>query len=280
MKTLLTKKTIIIASASVIVAIITIISVNVFNSPGPVTGVANAVTRPVRALASTVANIFETIYASIYKFESLMNDYEEVMRRIVEYEANVRDATEIAEENIRLREMLDFRQRHPDYDHEMVQLKNWGSDNWSSSFEIDMGYMNSAIEVGYGVATEYGVLIGQVAEVRATTSIVITILDTTFSAAAVVGEGSGGATVKGDFMFMRNGLLVLDHIDDDLIVIPGAYVATSGLGGVFPAGLIVGEIVEVSRHTSGIGRYATVKPVREIDTISTVFVITNFERAG
>jgi rod shape-determining protein MreC len=70
---------------------------------------------------------------------------------------------------------------------------------------------------------------------------------------------------------------MLDHIDDDQIVLPGDTVVTSGVGEVFPAGLIVGEVIEVLRHNTGVGRYATVRPTRVIDAISEVFIITGFE---
>jgi len=276
MKTLLTRKTIIIAMASVLIALVTIFSVNVLGNSGPVTGFANIVTTPVRALASNVARMFESIYASIYRYESLNASYQELLQTFAEREHATADAFELLEENRRLREQLGFRERHPGYETEMAGLLNWGSDNWSSSFVIDIGYANSIIKPGFAVATEEGVLIGQVLEVSAYDSIVITMLDTKFSAGARVGDSRGIATVKGDFMFMRSGLMVLDHIGDDMIVLPGAMVSTSGQG-VFPSGLIVGRIVEVYRHSSGISRYATVRPLLEIDTISTVFVITDFE---
>jgi len=76
---------------------------------------------------------------------------------------------------------------------------------------------------------------------------------------------------------MRSGLLTLDNINEDLIVRRGDLVITSGQGGVFPPGLIVGEIDDIFRHTSGIGRFATVKPTYDISTVSTVFIILDFE---
>jgi len=164
----------------------------------------------------------------------------------------------------------------------MATITGWNSDNWSSSFTINRGYMNSDIAPGNGVATEYGVLIGQVVEVEATESTVITVLDTTFSAAVFVGgdtEGTsdGTATAKGDFTFMRSGLLILDFIDDDLIVLTGSTVVTSGHGAFFPPGLTVGDVVDVDTHSSGIGRYATIRPLWNRDTLQTVFVIYDFE---
>jgi len=283
MKALLTRRSIIIASAALLLALIAIISVNVFNSAGPVTGFANTVTRPVRALASTVAGTFGEIYSAIYRYQELERRNDELQRLIVKYERDFSESDAIAAENDRLRELLEFRERYGDYVHEMATLVSWNSDNWSHSFIINKGYTNSKIARGMGVATEDGALIGQVFEVGAVQSTVITILDTRFSAAAFVGRGDGGdevessMTAKGNFTYMRSGLLTLDSIDDDLIVRAGDMVSTSGIGSVFPAGLVVGEVDDVFRHTSGIGRYATVIPMRDINRVSTVFVITEFE---
>jgi len=282
MKALITRRSIIIMSAAFIIALIAIISVNVFTSSGPVSGFANTVTRPVRTLASTVARTFETIFSAIYRYQELENRNEELLRTIARLEANSREAEALAEENERLRAMLEFRELRGGYTSIMATLVSWNADNWSKSFVINRGYTNSDIARGMPVATEYGVLIGQVSEVGANTSTVITVLDTTFSAAVFIGgdgsdDSDGTATVKGDFVHMRNNLLILDHIDDDLVVNPDAIIVTSGLGGVFPNGLVVGEVERVFNHTSGIGRYATVRPLRDIDTVNNVFIITDFE---
>ena len=278
MKALLTKNTLIIASVAVLIAIITIVSINVFNSTGPVTGLANTVTRPVRALASTVTRTFERIYASIYRYDNLMAEYERVLVENAEIRNTYRESTALAEENQQLRVQLGFRERSPGYEWESATFQTWSGSNWSHSFTINRGHSNSSIARGQAVVTEYGVLIGQVTDVGATTSTVATVLDTTFSAGAYIGfDRDSKATVRGDFSLMRSGLIMLDHIDDDIIILPGDSVETSGIGGTFPPGLIVGEVLEVQRHSTGVGRYATVRPSRVIDSLTMVFIITGFE---
>ena len=300
MKTLITKRSVLIASIAFLLALITLVSVNVFQSVGPVTGFANTVTRPVRTLASSVAQIFESIFSSIYRYDALLAENENLLVMIAQYELNLKESEELAEDNARLRQLLAFRERHAGYEHVQATFISWGADNWSSTFIINKGYLNSEIERGMPIATEYGMLLGQVFEVGPTTSTVITILDTTFSAAAsvtayiedediedvdgtvtyrgIIDESDSSVTAKGNFTYMSSRLLTLDNIHDDLIVRPGDRVITSGHGGFFPKGLIIGRVEEVFRHTSGIGRFATVKPLREIDTIgSTVFIITDFE---
>ena len=281
MKALVTRRSIVIASTALLIALVAIISVNVFNSAGPVTGLANTITRPVRALVSTVARTFGTIYSSIYRYEDLERRYEEILRENVRLHANFRDAAVLAEENDRLRDLLELRERHGGHDYEPAVFQSWNSDNWSHSFVINRGYSNANISRGMPVITEYGVLIGQVTEVSATQSIVITVLDTTFSVAVFIGGDSpdnsdGTATAKGDFTQMRQGFMILDYIDDDLSILPGAEVVTSGYGGIFPSGLSVGKVVRVYNHASGIGRYAIVEPTRDLSTIQDIWVITEF----
>ena len=280
MRVLLKRRAIIIASTSVLIAIITIVSVNLFNTSGPVTGIVNVISNPLRTLASTVASTFEGIYNSVYGYERLMAQYETALRRIVELERDQREAIELAEENNRLRTLLGFRERHAEYIDEPATVVDWSSSNWVSSFTINRGFANSSVKEGNAVVTEYGVVIGQVTSVEATTSTVITVLDTTFSLSVHVGEAEGLGTLRGDFNYMHNGLMVLDHIDEDLAVMVGDRIATSGLGGVFPPGLIVGEVLEIRPHITGVGRYATVLPIRDINTIVNVFVVIEFGEAG
>jgi len=281
MKALINKRTIIIASASLLIALITFISVNAFNSGGPVTGFANTITRPVRSLASSVARASGDIYAAMYRFEESERRNEELLQIVAQLQLDHRDAAELADENDRLRSLLEFRRRHGRYAHEPATLRNWTGDNWTHTFTINVGYTNSNIAEGMGIATESGILIGQVFSVGATESTVITVLDTRFSAAIFIGgetveDSDGTATVKGDFNHMHSGLLIIDFIDDNVVVNRGSFVVTSGAGAVFPSGLTVGEIVDVFPHPSGIGRYATVRPSSPIEAISQVYIIIGY----
>jgi rod shape-determining protein MreC len=277
MKTLINRKSIIIFSVAVLIAISTIVSVNVLGNSGPVTGLANVISRPLRSLASSVATMFESIYSSIYRYDDLMKDYERLAEENAKYIRDYREVIDIREENDKLHDLLNIRRRYSSYDLIDSMAGNRSASNWSSSFTIKLGYANSDIQEGNAVITEYGMLIGQVSSVDATTSTVITILDTTFSAGAYIGVGDETATVKGDFTLMREGLLMLDHLKEDLTVLPGDTVVTSGQSGMLPPGLVIGEVVEVLRHSTGVGRYATVKPLRDVTTIPRVYIITGFE---
>ena len=109
MKTFLTKNTIVIAGIAVLIAVITIVSVNVFNSSGPVTGLANAVTRPVKAVAASIAQMFEGIYNSIYKYEALQEDYDEARKELADIKRSLSEYYDLLVEVNWLRSLLELR---------------------------------------------------------------------------------------------------------------------------------------------------------------------------
>ena len=279
MRVLLTKKALFITAVAFILAIVTLVSVNVYGSSGPVTALANAVTTPLKTLASTVARTFESIYNNIYRYEQLYNAHEEVLMENARLRENYRDADDLRAENDFLRAALNFSERNPRHVLEPALIQGWTSDNWSSTFTINRGYSNSETSAGNPVVTEYGVLVGIVADVSASTSTVLSVLDTTFTAGAFIGEGGGHATATGDFSLMNRGRLRLDHIDDSIPVLPGDAIVTSGSAGRFPAGLVIGEVEEVFPHNTGIGRYAAIRPIIPLDTVLRVLVVTEFDVA-
>ena len=280
MKKLITRKTVIIAAIAVIIALVTLISVNVFNTGGPVTGIANAVSRPLKSWASAIARTFESIYGSIYKYDDIVVKYELTLKELAQLRETAREASELEDEVVRLRRLLGFSERNAGQIYESAQIISPSASNWSSSYSINIGSANSAVSPGDCVITEYGVLIGKITDVGAITSTFISVLDTTFAAGVIIGENGGFATARGDFDLMNQGLLKLDHISGEQPVLPGDSIVTSGSSGVFPAGLVVGEIVEVFNHSTGVGQYATVAPTVPLEMILHVYVITEFNMRG
>ena len=279
MKTLFTKKTIAIAACAVIIAIITLVSVNAFGTGGPVTGLANAVSRPLKTWASAIARTFENIYGSIYRYENLVVEYESVLKELEKLRETSREASDLETEVKRLHALFGFSERNSGHVYESAQIVSPSSSNWSSTYTISRGSENSDISPGNSVITEYGVLIGRITDVGATTSTFVSVLDTTFSASVLIGESGASATAKGDFNYMNQGLLTLDHITGDHPVLPGDAIVTSGAGGIFPAGLVIGEVAEVFNHSTGVGQYATVRPTLPLQMITYVVIITEFDVA-
>ena len=269
-------KTIMVIAVSVMIAFTTIISVNVFQARGPVTGAANILTAPLKALTANIARTFESIYGYVYRYEQLVVDFERLHVEVQALRELHVQAIELEEQVVRYRELLGFRDRQPGAMFEPATIDGLGAENWSHTFTINVGSANSEVSIGDSVTTESGILVGRITDVGLISSTVVSILDTTFAAEVLIGESGETGTARGDFSFMNTGLLILDNIDDGTPVAPGDTIVTTGRQDIFPPGLIIGQVLEVFTHPTGIGRFATIRPILPIDSISHVFVIVDF----
>jgi rod shape-determining protein MreC len=277
MKAFLTRKNIAIALAAVVVAAVAAVSSGTGGGSGFLTEWAAAAARPLRTAAAAVARTFETIYGYMYEYEKVAAENDALKKQIADFRQDYREYTEASEENARLRALLSFSARHSDYEFDTATIIAWSASNWSSSFTLGKGSGNSAVAVGDAVITETGVLIGRVTEVRATESTAVSVVDTTFSASVLIGEEGADGQVSGDFTLMREGRLMLGLLEDGAAALAGDTVVTSGLGGVFPEGLVIGSVEAVTKSPSGIGISGVIRPEAELRRATYVFIVTQFD---
>ena len=237
------------------------------------TGVIEA---PVKKVLSSAVNWFNTIYGYLYEYDSLQAENESLRSQLADAQQSARDGIEASEENVRLRQLLELRQKHTDYQMESSKVVLWSSSNWSSSFTISKGE-NSGIELGDPVVTEYGVVVGQITELGDTWATVSTLIDVDMSVGAYVsGSGSSGMVV-GEFALMKDELCKLTFLADGAQIFVGDEILTSGSGGAFPAGLVLGTITNVQTEAGGQIEYGLVKPECDFDSLVQVFIIKSYE---
>lgn len=281
MKRLLKFKVIVFFILAVVIASITLISVNSRGNSGVISNTLTSLSKPFKSLASNVAKAFESIYGYIYEYDKVVAENESLKAQMYKLQQDYRDSNDISNENEQLRALLDLSRRHPDYkQYDMAAVINWSPSNWSSSFMIGKGSSNSKVKVGDCVITEMGALIGVVSEVGTNSSTVISVLDTTFSVGAYIERNDERAIAEGDFSLMKQGLLKFNYMQDSTEVVAGDTIITSGKNGVLPAGLVIGTVQQVLTYSSGLNRYATIKPAADLNSLANVYLITSFETTG
>jgi rod shape-determining protein MreC len=221
-----------------------------------------------------VAHSFETIYGYMYKYEQLMKENDELKKQISDLRQDYREYTEVAEENVRLHELLNMPARRSKASYESAMVLEWSS-NFLSTFTIDKGSDNSAAKVGDAITSATGVLIGRITEVRSNESVCVSVVDTTFAAGVHVGELGATGVAEGDFTLMHEGKLKLTFGTDPTTILVGDSVVTSGSGGKFPDGLVIGTVTAVMRNEAGIGMYAVITPATELRDATYVYFETN-----
>ena len=145
---------------------------------------------------------------------------------------------------------------------------------WSGitqSIVIDLGKANG-IEPGMPVVTERG-LVGRITDVYNNSSRVLLINDSNSSVNTLLQNSRLRGILRG-----RAGQQpIMDYLPQDNKVLVGDIVVTSGESGNFPAGVPVGQVVEVEQNDVEMFQRAVVRTTVDFDTLETVLVVTNFK---
>lgn len=246
------------------------------NTSSPLSNVAGVITSPFRSAFTAVADWFNDKQAYYADYKALEEENKELKKQLAEMEADIRQAQADSEENKRFRQLLNLRPQQYDLDIESATILERGSSNWTRSFTLSKG-TDHGIAVNDCVVTEEYFLVGIVSEVGANWCTVLSITDTDTSMGALVFRTDEIGVAAGDFNLMGEGKLKLSYLSPDAQLLNGDLIVTSGLGGYYPSGLVIGSIEEVKLDDSGSTQYAVLRPSADFDSLTEVFVIKDFD---
>ena len=142
-------------------------------------------------------------------------------------------------------------------------------------FTLDQG-STDGVAVNDAIISDRGYLLGVVVEVDATSCKVMTILHPSFNAAGVISRTRENGIITGSADYAADGQCVLTNLDRATAARKGDQVITTGLGGVFPANLLVGTVQEVVPEQSGKSSSAVILPGADPRTVKHVFIVTEY----
>ena len=243
---------------------------------GAVRDAAGATVAPVQKAATAFVDWLERSYAYRFRYDQLEQENQSLRMQLSQAQADAREAAELREENVRLRELLNLAEKRTDFVFESAKITSRGTSNWSSTFTISKG-ADYGIELNDCVVTETEMLIGQIVEVGDTWSTVRTLIDVDFSAGAFVGEDHHAGMIVGGFALMQRGCTQLTYLSEGAQMFVGDTVLTSGKGGAFPSGIVIGTVTEILEEAGGQNAFGVVEPACDLDALSQVFIVKEFQ---
>ena len=246
------------------------------STSSPLTNLSGVISSPFRSAYSALANWVGEQQAYFADNQALLEENQALRNQIAEMEREVRLAKDDSEENARLRELLELREKRRDFQFEAAAITERSSSNWISSLTLDRGTLHG-VAVNNCVVTEEGFLVGIVTEVGLNWCRVLTILDTDTSLGALVFRSGDVAVAQGDFVLMNEGKLSLSYLPADCELLAGDLVVTSGLGGYYPSDLVIGTVESLQLDDSGSTRFAVLQPSAQLDDLKQVFIIKSFD---
>ena len=243
-------------------------------NPSPVTRVVRFVTTPVQR-AATRSRVFSARGSAILRILTrCRRENEELRRQLREMEQTVRDAELALEENARLRQQAGQPERQRDLTTVEAEVIARNPGDWATTLTLDKG-SNHGVEVGDLVITVDG-MAGYVSEVAGNTCEITTVVDVEMQCGALITRTRETAIAEGDYDLMAEGNLRLSYLTEDASVVIGDTVETSGRGGVFPKGVMIGTVENVLPEDNGISYYAVLRPFVDVDTVSSVSIVTDY----
>lgn len=276
MRNVISKKGVYLAVAAILIAIIAAVSVAASGGNASFAELlSQPFFRPLKSAMTALVDTLESAYDYMYKFDEVQAENEALKLELAKLREDYREYTDTKEENERLRELLGFSQKRQDLKTEPVSVIAWTASSFASSFTISKG-SSSGIALYDAVINEAGYLVGQVTEVTAGSSVVTSVIDTRTGIGALIYESGDTGVLQGDFELMGKEQMKLTYLGDIANINIGSTVVTSGSGGLYPKGLVIGEIVAVGAGSSGLDEYAVVQAAAEIAGSTHLYVITDF----
>lgn len=242
----------------------------------PLADVLGVVTTPLRSLSSAAAEWVEDRYDRAFRYDALEESNEELKSRVADLEKLERDYEDAVRQNELYRELLGLAQKRSDFVFEEAMVTQRTTSSWTRTATLNKGSKQD-VEENDCVVDQYGNLVGIVTEVDYNSCVMSYITDAEVELGGRVARTDDAAILEGDFTLMLDGRLKLSYLPEDTELISGDQITTSGLGLVYPAGLVVGTIESIHTEANGLDRYAVVKPSADLEGQKYVFIIKEFD---
>jgi rod shape-determining protein MreC len=216
-------------------------------------------------------------YMAVYEFLTVPRDVANLRQRNAELENEVSNLqTQVIQLEQQLREaelvfaLLDFARGRPQNEYVASSVIGRDPSPFVRYIFIDQG-SDDGLRHGMPVVTEQG-LVGRVDAVTANGARVQLITDPAASVNVRLQSLEVDAVVAGSV----TGDITLGFVPQDVTLQPGDLILTSGLGGVYPSDIVVGQVISVRKLETELFQTASVQPVVDFTSLRAVLVITNF----
>lgn len=225
---------------------------------------------PVQRVISGTAGAVLDALSILPEATTLREENRRLRQEVEELRARVVSLQEAERENRNLREQLGFKQAYPAYDLLPAEVVGRDPSNYLRFLVIDKG-SDDGVRLGAVVVVPQG-LVGRVVALGSNFSKVMLITDPSSSVNVLLQSSRATGVAAGQM----DGSLLIKYIPQGEILHLGDMVLTSGLGGNFPKGLIVGQVTQVKRKDIELFQEAQAESLIDFRHLEVVYVIRNF----
>ncbi|SFT71577.1 rod shape-determining protein MreC [Selenomonas sp. GACV-9] len=227
---------------------------------------------PFQQAVSWVGSQVRYVTSSVWEIVTIHEQNKLLRNEVEQLRVQNLEASEALAENERLRTLLGYQQMMTQFDMVGARVIGRESATWSNVIVIDRG-QKDGVDADMAVVTEKG-LVGHVLEAGWNTSKVQLILDPRSSVGTIVqrAESRVAGIVQGDLDNPTMPQMV--NIPKNADVVEGDVIVTSGFGGTYPKGIVVGLVSSLQNDSGGLLKIGLLEPAVDFQKLEDVMVIT------
>ncbi|MDE6733129.1 MAG: rod shape-determining protein MreC [Oscillospiraceae bacterium] len=241
--------------------------------------VLNTITYPFVKAANAIADGVGGFFDKLINADKYKSQNDELMAQLTEMYKHTMDYDELEKENDRLREMLGIKQKQPDFRFsEPCDVVSHNANDLYGGFTINKG-KTDGLSQNDPVITAVG-LVGRITSIGDNYAKVTTVISPQVNVGVYTMRTKATGVIENDVSSAQKGLCLMSDIMKEADIKEGDIVFTSGKSGLFPADVMVGTVTEVYDDPNGLTKHALIEPAENIKSVSSVFVITDFNGKG
>ena len=232
--------------------------------------VAIALVAPFQKVIIQIADLFQDVWENYFYLITVVDDNKRLRQELSRHRVLKHRYEETLQENQRLRRLLSM---EPFMEPRLIAAMVVGKDPspWFQTDLVDKRRKDGVI-VGRPVVNSDGI-VGLVVEVTDHYAKVMLITDPNSAVDAVVQKNRARGIIKGGSV----GYCVLHYAMSKYDIAVGDTIVSSGMDGVFPKGLPIGEVTEVFKHKAAIFQDVSVKPYADFERLEEVSIVLEMQ---
>ncbi len=248
------------------------------NSASPASTVLGTVFSPLQSLSSGIADSVKEFSVYFRSARSYADRVAELEKELADSRSQMVDYEKTKQQLELYEEFLELKEQNEDFKFASASVIGKDGTDAFGTFTLNKGELDG-VKVNNPVI--YGkYLVGVVVKAAPTYCVVNTILNPDVNVSAYEVRTRESSFVTTNTELSEKGQCCLSGLVRSTSIAPGGIVCTSGVGGIYPADLIIGIVEEVKNDTTNISSYAVINSQVDFEQLRDVFVITEFRGMG